>query len=148
MQASVRHSVFGGGCSSICYPNCDYMHSNSCRELRRFHVFAGRTGQGGRAIRVLKLRRMVADAGDVEKRLGSDQLKQRETERKVDNDPRVIRMGKFNCKTSIDELPQFLSVLKGDVSVIGPRRIAKDELAWFGEDAAEYLSVPMGITDL
>lgn len=107
-----------------------------------------RVGQGGKVIRVLKLRSMVADADDVEKHLGPDQLKQWEMERKVDDDPRVTRVGRFIRKTSLDELPQFLNVLKGDMSVIGPRPITKDELAWFGEDAAEYLSVPMGITGL
>lgn len=107
-----------------------------------------RIGKGGKTIRVLKLRSMVADADNVERHLDPDQLKQWEMERKVDGDPRVTRVGKFIRKTSLDELPQFLNVLKGDMSVIGPRPITQDELEWFGEDATEYLSVPMGITGL
>lgn len=108
-----------------------------------------RIGKGGKVIRVLKLRSMVADdADDVEKHLNLAQLEQWEMEHKVDDDPRVTRVGGFIRKTSLDELPQFLNVLKGDMSAIGPRPITKNELAWFGKDAAEYLSVPMGITDL
>lgn len=107
-----------------------------------------RIGKGGKTIRVLKLRSMVADADNVERHLDPDQLKQWEMERKVDGDPRVTRVGKFIRKTSLDELPQFLNVLKGDMSVIGPRPITQDELEWFGENATEYLSVPMGITGL
>lgn len=80
-----------------------------------------RIGKGGKTIRVLKLRSMVADADNVERHLDPDQLKQWEMERKVDGDPRVTRVGKFIRKTSLDELPQFLNVLKGDI----PLRILK-----------------------
>ena len=107
-----------------------------------------RVGQGGRPIRVLKVRTMVADADDVTRHLTPEQLEQWEKERKVEGDPRVTRMGRVLRATSLDEVPQFLNVLKGDLSVIGPRPITRDELAWFGDDAEEYLSVPMGITGL
>lgn len=107
-----------------------------------------RVGQGGRPIRVLKVRTMVADADDVSKHLTPEQLEQWEKERKVEGDPRVTRMGRVLRAASLDEVPQFLNVLKGDLSVIGPRPITRDELAWFGDDAEEYLSVPMGITGL
>lgn len=107
-----------------------------------------RVGQGGKLIRVFKLRSMVADADNVGKYLNSEQLKQWEKERKVDDDPRITRVGKFIRKTSLDELPQFLNVIKGDMSVVGPRPVTEAELAWFGGNAEEYLSVPMGITGL
>lgn len=74
-----------------------------------------RIGKGGKVIRVLKLCSMVADTDDVEKHLDPDQLKQWEMERKVDDDPRVTLVGEFIRKTSLDELPQFLNVLKGGI---------------------------------
>lgn len=107
-----------------------------------------RVGQGGKTIRVLKIRTMIADADDVSKHLTPEQLAQWEKERKIEGDPRVTRVGRVLRATSLDEMPQFLNVLKGDLSVIGPRPITRDELAWFGDDAGEYLSVPMGITGL
>ena len=109
-----------------------------------------RMGRGGRVIRVLKLRSMVADAGDVEKYLSPEQLHQWEVERKVDDDPRITRVGRFIRKCSIDEVPQFLNVLKGDLSVIGPRPITREELEqhFTGEERDELLSVTPGITGL
>ena len=80
-----------------------------------------RVGYRGRPLRILKLRTMVADSDDVEKHLSPEQLTQWERERKVDDDPRVTRVGRFLRKTSLDELPQFLNVLAGQI----PLRILK-----------------------
>ena len=87
-----------------------------------------RVGKGGKTIRIFKLRSMVADAGNVQKYLSPEQLHQWEVERKVDDDPRITKIGQFIRKCSIDEMPQFLNVLNGDLSVIGPRPITRDEL--------------------
>lgn len=107
-----------------------------------------RVGRFGRPLKILKLRSMVADSDDVEKYLSSEQMAQWQRERKVDDDPRITRFGALCRKTSLDEIPQFLNVLAGQMSVIGPRPITSEELAWFGDDAALYLSVPGGITGL
>lgn len=109
-----------------------------------------RVGKGGKTIKILKLRSMVADAGDVQKYLSPEQLYQWEIERKVDDDPRITRVGQFIRKCSIDEVPQFLNVLNGDLSVIGPRPITRDELEqhFSDEEKAELLSVRPGITGL
>ena len=107
-----------------------------------------RVGRYGKPLHILKLRSMVADSDDVEKYLSPEQLAQWKRERKVDDDPRITRFGAICRKTSLDEMPQFLNVLVGQMSVIGPRPISAEEIEWFGNDAALYLSVPGGITGL
>lgn len=106
-----------------------------------------RMGRYGRPFGILKLRTMVSDSDDVEKYLTAEQLGQWKRERKVDGDPRITRFGGFLRKTSLDEIPQFLNVLVGQMSVIGPRAISKDELGWYSvQEQAELLAVPQGIT--
>ena len=105
-----------------------------------------RVGYRGKPLRILKLRTMVADSDDVEKHLSPEQLTQWERERKVDDDPRVTKVGRFLRKTSLDELPQFLNVLAGQMSVVGPRPIVEEELAAYGDAADELLSAKPGIT--
>ena len=107
-----------------------------------------RVGRGGRAMRIWKLRTMVADADDLACHLTPEQIDQWEREHKVDDDPRITRVGRFLRSTGLDELPQFWSALKGDMSIIGPRPITTGELSWLGEDVDEYLSVRGGITGL
>ena len=122
-----------------------------CLETPGAPVYAQeRVGMNGRVIRVLKLRSMVVDAGDVEKYLSPGQLRQWQVERKVDDDPRVTRVGGFIRKTSLDELPQFLNVLTGDLAVIGPRPITEAELDqhFTAAEREELLSVRPGITGL
>lgn len=75
-----------------------------------------------------------------------EQLEQWEREQKVDDDPRITRVGRFLRNTSLDELPQFLNVLTGDLSVIGPRPVTIEETYEFGNARDEFLSVKPGIT--
>lgn len=105
-----------------------------------------RVGRGGRHFRLIKFRSMVADADDVEKYFTPEQLATWHAEHKVDGDPRITSLGRVLRKTSLDEFPQFLNVLKGDMSVVGPRPVVDEELAHFGDDAQEFLSVRPGIT--
>lgn len=107
-----------------------------------------RVGKHGRPFRIYKFRSMVADADNVEKYLSPEQLAMWNRERKVDDDPRITKLGRIIRKTSIDELPQFLNVLFGQISIIGPRPITYDELNEFGNDVALLCSVPGGITGL
>ena len=107
-----------------------------------------RVGRYGKPFSIYKFRTMVADADNVEKYLSPEQLRQWQAERKVDDDPRITPLGRVLRAASIDELPQFLNVLIGQMSVIGPRPISYDELAHFGGDAALFCSVPGGITGL
>ena len=84
-----------------------------------------RVGYQGRPLRIFKLRTMVADSDDVEKHLDPKQLERWRRERKVDDDPRVTKVGRFLRRTSLDELPQYLNVLAGQMSVVGPRPIVE-----------------------
>lgn len=108
-----------------------------------------RVGKDGKRIRIFKLRSMYADAHEhPERYLSEEQLVQWRREQKVDNDPRVTRIGRLLRKTSLDELPQFLNVLIGDMSVVGPRPVTEEETYEFGADRDLALSVRPGITGL
>ncbi len=107
-----------------------------------------RLGKGGRIFRMWKLRTMVPDAETkLQFYLDSDSEMNREWEatQKLKNDPRVTRVGAFMRRTSIDELPQLWNVLKGDMSVVGPRPMMPDQLRYYG-DASAYLAQLPGIT--
>lgn len=106
-----------------------------------------RVGKGGNHIRIWKFRTMVPDAHEhPERYMTREQLETWEREQKLDDDPRVTRIGRFLRKYSIDEFPQFLNVLAGDLSVIGPRPITDEELLEFGDGQGEFLSCKPGIT--
>lgn len=106
-----------------------------------------RIGQGGKKIYIFKLRTMVSDAHEhPEKYMTAEQLARWEREQKVDDDPRVTRVGRFLRRTSLDELPQFLNVLTGDLSVIGPRPVTLEETYEYGDAREEVLACKPGIT--
>ncbi len=111
-----------------------------------------RIGQNGKPIRVLKFRSMYEDAKErLENILSSDPEARKEWERnfKLKNDPRVTRIGKFLRKTSLDELPQIINVIKGEMSLVGPRPVVREELEKYYKDMSEYyLLVKPGITGL
>ena len=106
-----------------------------------------RVGKNGKEIKIWKFRSMYVDAHEhPERYLNDAQMTQWKREQKVENDPRVTRIGKIIRRTSIDEFPQFVNVVKGDVSVIGPRPVTMAETYEFGEYRDEFLSVRPGIT--
>ena len=96
-----------------------------------------RVGYQGRPLRIFKLRTMVADSDDVEKHLDPKQLERWRRERKVDDDPRVTKVGRFLRRTSLDELPQFLNVLAGQI----PLRILKTRPE-FSEESMGAFALP------
>ena len=98
-----------------------------------------RVGRYGAPIDIYKLRTMVVGADQVEKHLTPEQIKQWETEHKVDDDPRVTKIGKFLRKTSLDEIPQFWNVLKGDMSLVGPRPERPFFVEKFREEIPRYM---------
>lgn len=110
-----------------------------------------RVGQGGRSFPCYKFRSMVVDAKvQLERLLESDPELRAEWERehKLKTDPRVTRVGHFLRKTSLDELPQLFNVLRGEMSLVGPRPIVQAELERYGNDAQYFLMVRPGITGL
>lgn len=108
-----------------------------------------RVGRNGRLFRCWKFRTMVPDAeARLAATLSADPALRAEWEatRKLQDDPRIRRLGHFLRKTSLDELPQFWNVLRGDMSVVGPRPVVLDELTYYGTNAGDYMSVPPGLT--
>lgn len=108
-----------------------------------------RYGKDGKKFRIYKFRSMCIDA---DKKL-KEYLEQNEEAKiefeenhKLKDDPRITRLGRFIRKTSIDELPQFVNVLKGDMSLIGPRPIVDGEIEKYGENKDKFLSVRPGLT--
>ena len=107
----------------------------------------GRCGRGGRRFECLKFRTMVVDAEDWLDRDPKLRAAHREHGFKLPLhiDPRVTRLGRFLRFTHLDELPQLLNVLKGDMSLVGPRPIVDEELEWYGRRSSELLSVRPGV---
>ena len=109
-----------------------------------------RVGYRGKRFKIIKFRTMYKDAEKrLQKLLQQNPELRKEWERnfKLKNDPRITPIGKFLRRTSLDELPQFINVLKGDMSIVGPRPVVKEELEKFYKDkAVYYLSVRPGIT--
>ena len=106
-----------------------------------------RIGMNGKKIGVYKFRSMKLNADKLEDVLTPEQLEEYKKEFKIDNDPRITKIGNFLRKSSLDELPQLINILKGELSVIGPRPIIEPELQMYNEaDRIKFLSVKPGLT--
>ncbi|MCA3415502.1 MAG: sugar transferase [Roseomonas sp.] len=111
-----------------------------------------RVGRGGKLFGCLKFRSMVIDSqARLEALLASNPAARAEWEatRKLKNDPRITRIGRFLRSTSLDELPQLINVLRGEMSLVGPRPVQVAEIdRYYGASAAHYMAVRPGITGL
>lgn len=110
-----------------------------------------RVGKDGKRFKCWKIRSMVPDAKErLAEYLAANPEAAAEWERdyKLENDPRITRLGVFIRKTSLDELPQLWNVLVGEMSFVGPRPIVASELDRYGEHRGEYLALRPGITGL
>lgn len=107
-----------------------------------------RIGKNGKKIYIYKFRSMVKDADKKLKELLKQEKykEQWDKNQKLDNDPRITKIGKIIRKLSIDELPQFINVLKGDMAFIGPRPLVVGELDSHNGNHELYESVRPGIT--
>ncbi|GEN50383.1 sugar transferase [Alkalibacterium pelagium] len=107
-----------------------------------------RVGQNGRMFYIYKFRSMVSNAEEMLKKDNDLYEKYCANNYKLDpeEDPRITKFGKFIRKTSLDELPQFFNVLKGEMSLVGPRPVVKEELLEYKDRTDKFLSVKPGIT--
>lgn len=105
-----------------------------------------RIGKDGKIIKIYKFRSMVDNAEDLIKKFTPEQMKEYKENYKLTNDPRVTKIGKFLRKTSLDELPQLINIIKGDLSIIGPRPVVADELKKYGTNIEKFLSATPGLT--
>lgn len=110
-----------------------------------------RVGQDGRMFPCYKFQTMVPDAEEkLAAYLAAHPAAREEWQEnfKLAHDPRVTKFGAFLRRTSLDELPQIVNVLKGEMSLVGPRPIVKEEVPRYGENIREYYMVPPGITGM
>ena len=110
-----------------------------------------RIGKNNITFKCFKFRTMYPEANDIlENILMKDNNLKKEFEEtyKLKNDPRITAIGKLLRKTSLDELPQFINVLKGEMSIVGPRPIVKEEIIKYKENFKKVSSIKPGITGL
>ena len=107
-----------------------------------------RIGLNGKTFKIYKYRSMVENAQEILKKDPKLYQKYIENSYKLlpEEDPRMTRLGRFIRRHSIDEIPQFINILKGDMSFIGPRPVIAEELLQYGERAPKFLSVKPGAT--
>ena len=123
-----------------------------------------RIGKNGKEIYIYKFRTMVENAEEVMRNFTPEQMKEFKENYKLENDPRITKVGDFLRKSSLDELPQLINILKGDLSIIldelpqlinilkgdlsiiGPRPIIEEELERYGRNKSTLLSVTPGLT--
>ncbi|MGV1071879.1 sugar transferase [Clostridium perfringens] len=105
-----------------------------------------RIGKDGQEIKVYKFRSMVKNAQEVFNKFTPEQKAEFNKNFKLENDPRITRVGSFLRKTSLDELPQLWNIIKGDMSVVGPRPIVKKEIIKYGNSFKKVFSVKPGLT--
>ena len=104
-----------------------------------------RVGINGKCFKMYKFRSMIENAEELKSKL----IEKNEMSGpmfKIKNDPRITKIGKFIRKTSIDELPQLINVLQGDLSLVGPRPIVEKEISKYGHYADKFFSVIPGVT--
>ena len=99
-------------------------------DLKSILYVQKRIGKDGKPINMYKFRSMVYNADEILNKVLEDEEKRKEWElyQKLEHDPRITKIGKFLRKTSLDEFPQFINVLKGEMTLIGPRPLVPGEL--------------------
>ncbi len=105
-----------------------------------------RKGKDKRDIRIYKFRTMYENSEEIFENFTEEQKKEYYTNFKLENDPRVTKVGDFLRRTSLDELPQLINILKGELSIVGPRPIVEAEIEKYGIYANKFFSVMPGLT--
>ena len=110
-----------------------------------------RIGKNFKTFNCIKFRTMHPEADEILENLLDNNIQIRDEfnkTQKIKNDPRITRLGKFLRKTSLDELPQFINVLRREMSVVGPRPIVKNEMSRYSSSISKVLLIKPGITGL
>ena len=105
-----------------------------------------RIGKNGKEFNMYKFRSMYKNAEEMIENFNEEQKIEWQENFKLENDPRITKVGKFLRKTSLDELPQIVNIIKGDLSIIGPRPIVDEELKKYGDNKEKFLSITPGLT--
>lgn len=122
-----------------------YMCSGDFAKIFFLHE---RIGKNGKKFKMYKFRTMVTNAGEILEEMlkDPDYKKEWEEHHKFENDPRITKVGKILRKTSLDEIPQIINILKGDMSIIGPRPMLQEEVDAYGKNKPKLLSMRPGLT--
>lgn len=107
-----------------------------------------RIGKGGKPFTIYKFRTMINGAENLKHYLTEEQCRHYMKDRKLKNDPRITKIGKFLRASSLDELPQLLNVFIGNMSIVGPRPMLPEEILQYGSAIQLYNTVRPGITGL
>lgn len=123
----------------------------STGDFHPIFFFQTRVGKNGKTFKIIKYRSMTPHADEaLEAMLKKQEYRQQwEKFQKIDNDPRITKIGKFLRKSSIDEFPQFINVLLGHMSIVGPRPLIPGELKKHtneNKDVEKYQSIKPGVT--
>ena len=105
-----------------------------------------RKGLHGKDIKVYKFRTMYENSQEIFNNFTKEQKEEFYKNFKLENDPRVTKIGDFLRRTSIDELPQLINILNGSMSIVGPRPIVQKEIDLYGDYANKLFSVVPGLT--
>ncbi len=139
--------------SLILIPLSIYVYFKSPKQERKKGIFfvQPRIGKNGKKIYIYKYRTMIIGAEEILEKILNENLELKEEyekNKKLKNDPRITGIGNFLRKTSLDEFPQFINVLKGEMSVIGPRPYLEREKNDMGIYYNNIIKLKPGITGL
>lgn len=116
-----------------------YVHRRIGKNGKEFNMYKFRTMCN-------KAQEMVKDEETMKRYFTDEQIKEWQENYKMDDDPRITKVGKILRKTSIDEVPQVINILKGELSIIGPRPVTEEELEKYEDKKEMFLSVTPGLT--
>lgn len=105
-----------------------------------------RIGKNGRPLPLYKFRSMYKGAEKMIEDFTPEQKSEWEINYKLENDPRITRIGRFLRRTSLDELPQLINIIRGELSIVGPRPVIPEELERYGKNKDKFLSITPGLT--
>lgn len=116
-----------------------YVHRRIGKNGKEFDMYKFRTMCN-------KAQEMVKDEDTMKRYFSAEQIQEWQENYKIDDDPRITKVGKILRKTSLDEVPQVINILKGELSIIGPRPVTEEELEKYEDKKEMFLSVTPGLT--